>query len=123
MEQSHASRYLFGDTLRQLADWAQTAVGGGRQEDYSTARKIYLCGCIVQTARECVEVMREAQVALDEIATIAGKEFLIPARPIVDFAKALGSEPDLGMAAGDLLADWDGLRQSLRSQKANDRTR
>jgi hypothetical protein len=117
LEGSRASRYVFSDILRQLGDWAQTALQDDERPDYTTEQKLYLCDRILQTALECVDVMKAANVTSDELALIVRDRFLLPARPMVDFTDKLCLDQNVGVVASNLLEGWHVLRAIAEGNK------
>lgn len=115
LEQTHGSLYVFGDVLRQLARWAQVAVQG--DEQYTTEQRLYLCERIVQTALECVEVMKKVGHTPEVLAPIVRDEFLGGAKPILDYVDELHCDENVGIAARNLLKQWSTLKFEVRGNK------
>ncbi|GIK36910.1 MAG: hypothetical protein BroJett011_07430 [Chloroflexota bacterium] len=115
IEQAQGSLYIYGDTLRRLAQWAQQVVE--EQDQYTPEQQLYLCQRIVQTVRECTGVLKQAKQRPEAVASILSEEFLAKAVLLQNYATSLCQDEHLGTAAENLLNQWSLLESELRKAK------
>lgn len=101
LEQTNGSLYVFGDVLRQLDRWVEAAIRN--DEQYTTEQQLYLCQRIVQTALECVELMKKTKGRSDGLASIVREEFLGGVEATFDYADGMHRDENVGASAQNLL--------------------